>query len=61
MARVFSFLIRYFSKFYTLHSSDLAARPAPLDPRLLLVLYQGRTQKSRLRLRKVISERKIVI
>ena len=31
MARVLSFLIRYFSNYYTLHRSDLAA---PLDPRL---------------------------
>ena len=36
MARVLSFLIRYFSNYYTLHRSDLAARAAPLDPRLLL-------------------------
>ena len=35
MARVLSFLIRYFSYYYTLHRSDLAARAAPLDPRLL--------------------------
>ena len=34
MARVLSFLIRYFSKYYTLHRSDLAARAVPLDPRL---------------------------
>ena len=34
MARVFSFLIRYFSNYYTFHRSDLAARAAPLDPRL---------------------------
>ena len=33
MARVLSFLIRYFSNYYTLHRSDLAA---PLDPRLSL-------------------------
>ena len=32
--RVLSFLIRYFSNYYTLHRSDLAARAAPLDPRL---------------------------
>ena len=37
MARVLSFLIRYFSNYYTLHRSDLAARAAPLDPRLLEV------------------------
>ena len=35
MARALSFLIRYFSNYYTLHRSDLAARAAPLDPRLL--------------------------
>ena len=34
MARVLSFLIRYFSNYYTLHRSDLAAQAAPLDPRL---------------------------
>ena len=34
MARVLRFLIRYFSNYYTLHRSDLAARAAPLDPRL---------------------------
>ena len=34
MARVLSFLIRYFSNYYTLHRSDLAARAATLDPRL---------------------------
>ena len=27
------FLIRYFSNYYALHRSDLAARAAPLDPR----------------------------
>ena len=32
MAIVLSFLIRYFSNYYTLHRSDLAARAAPLDP-----------------------------
>ena len=36
MARVSGFLIRYFSNYYTLHRSDLAARAAPLDPRLIL-------------------------
>ena len=35
MTRVLGFLIRYFSNYYTLHRSDLAARAAPLDPRLL--------------------------
>ena len=34
MARVLSFLIRYFSNYYTLHCSGLAAQAAPLDPRL---------------------------
>ena len=34
MARVSSFLISYFSNYYTLLRSDLAARAAPLDPRL---------------------------
>ena len=34
--RVLGFLIRYFSNYYTLHRSDLAARAAPLDPRLRL-------------------------
>ena len=34
MARVLGFLIGYFSNYYTLHRSDLAARAAPLDPRL---------------------------
>ena len=37
MARFLSFLIRYFSNYYTLHRSDLAARAAPLDPRLLVI------------------------
>ena len=36
MARVLSFLIRYFSKYYTLHRSDLAAWTAPLDLRLYI-------------------------
>ena len=39
MARVLSFLIRYFSNYYTLHLSDLTARAAPLDPRLKLHLF----------------------
>ena len=34
MAKVLSFLIRYFSNYLTLHRSDLAARAALLDPRL---------------------------
>ena len=38
MARVLSYLIRYFSNYYTLHRSDLAARAAPLDPRLPSIL-----------------------
>ena len=37
MAKVLGFLIRYFSNYYTLHRSDLAARAAPLDPRLTRV------------------------
>ena len=40
MARVLSFLIRYFSNYYTLHRSDLAARAAPLDPRLNTISYK---------------------
>ena len=36
MTRVLGFLIRYFSNYYTLHRSDLAARAAPLDPRLVI-------------------------
>ena len=38
MAKVLGFLIRYFSNYYTLHRSDLAARAAPLDLRLILLL-----------------------
>ena len=34
MAKVLGFLIRFFSNYYTLHRRDLAARAAPLDPRL---------------------------
>ena len=34
MAKVLGFLIRHFSNNYILHRSDLAARAAPLDPRL---------------------------
>ena len=48
MARVLSFLIRYFSNYYTLHRSDLAARAAPLDPRLHTTTT---TSRSFLRLR----------
>ena len=33
--RVLGFLIRYFSNYYTLHRSDLAA---PLDPRLVMLI-----------------------
>ena len=40
MTRVLSFLIRYFSNYYTLHRSDLAARAAPLDPRLGGLVYK---------------------
>ena len=38
MARVLNFLIRYFSNYYALHRSDLAARAAPLDPRLSYIV-----------------------
>ena len=41
MARVLNFLIRYFSNYYTLHRSDLAARAAPLA--LDLSIYFSRT------------------
>ena len=37
MAWVLNFLIRYFSNYYILHRSDLAAWAAPLDPRLLIL------------------------
>ena len=37
IVRVLNFFIRYFSNYYTLHRSDLAARAAPLDPRLRVV------------------------
>ena len=37
-AKVLGFLIWYFSNYYTLHRSDLAARAAPLDPRLILMV-----------------------
>ena len=44
MARVLGFLIRYFSNYYTLH---LAARAAPLDPRLIIILLiRGRVFKA---------------
>ena len=39
MARVLSFLIRYFSNYYTLHRSDLAARAASLDPLLITLIF----------------------
>ena len=39
MSRALSFLIRYFSNYYTLHRSVLAARAAPLDPRLGLPVF----------------------
>ena len=39
MAWVLNFLIRYFSNYYILHRSDLAAWAAPLDPRLLFLVY----------------------
>ena len=39
MGRFLSFLIRYFSHYYTLHRSDLAVRAAPLDPRLYIDTY----------------------
>ena len=38
MTRVLGFLIGYFSNYYTLHRSDLAAWAAPLDPRLSHIL-----------------------
>ena len=41
MVKVLGFLIRYFSNYYTLHRSDLAARAAPLDPRLLINIFMG--------------------
>ena len=46
MARVLSFLIRYFSNYYTLHRSDLAARAAPLDPRLHKMDYLSSSKES---------------
>ena len=41
MARVLSLLIRYFSNYYTLHRSNLAARAAPLDPRLNILTIKN--------------------
>ena len=43
MARVLTFLIRYFSNYYTLYRSDLAARAAPLDPRLIFIIKMIKT------------------
>ena len=40
MARVLKFLIRYFSNYYTLHRSDLAARAAPLSNLKTLIKYK---------------------
>ena len=46
-SRALSFLIRYFSNYYTLHRSDLAARAAPLDPRSVQILrLRSRVQYS---------------
>ena len=49
MAKVLGLLIRYFSNYYILHRSDLAARAAPLDPRLVYitppVIYTLQTYK----------------
>ena len=42
MARALSFFISYFSYYYTLHRSDLAARAAPLDPRLLCEILNSK-------------------
>ena len=39
MMGVLGFLIRYFSNYYSLHRSDLAARAAPLEPRLRGALF----------------------
>ena len=46
MARVLSYLIRNFNNYYTLHRSDLAARAAPLDPRLYGVMTLSPSAKS---------------
>ena len=45
MAKVLGYLIRHFSNYYTLHRSDLAARAAPLDPRLQAVDFFLRNTK----------------
>ena len=50
MARVLSFLIRYFSNYYTLHRSDLAARAAPIDPRFGIVSQDLRLSNTQLAL-----------
>ena len=47
MARVLSYLIRNFSNYYTLHHSDLAARAAPLDPRLPMGKFKNKDIKKR--------------
>ena len=47
MTRVLSFLIRYFSNYYTLHRSDLAARATPLDPRLTVYNVRNNWQTKR--------------
>ena len=46
MARVSSFLIRYFSNYYTLHRSHLAVRAAPLDPRLTSIYNSQKNRKN---------------
>ena len=46
MPRVLSFLMRYFSNYYTLHRSDLAARAEPLDPRLTFYVFKRRWFKT---------------
>ena len=50
MEKVLGFLIRYFSNYYTLHRSDLAARAAPLDPRLPKPLLSKGTHRPNRRL-----------
>ena len=51
MTRVLGFLIRYFSNYYTLHRSDLAARAAPLDPHLTTVKSSRSLNQRRKRLK----------
>ena len=41
MAKVLGFLVRHNYYYYTLHRSDLAARAAPLDPRLACIAITG--------------------